>query len=282
MNIGGDAVALDFEGRPVLLKWHMLRRSPDDPPFSPSNFQVGLELGASMEVDIRLLADNNWICLHDAVLDHETSDTGPVAAVDIDAARRLRISGGDFPPPLLGDLTARLSMAYSGAQLQLDLKEGIGAISSDAIAGFASAVSPVAHHCLLSGDDWQAVEGLGAGVPHLRLGFDPHELARRTFVRAADVETFVAEVLEIAPTAQAFYLHHVFVTSALALGHNPIEQLKARGAFVDVWTLDPTTPDISQVLHACIAAGVDQITTNDPPGLAQVWRHAGLSRFGSS
>ncbi|MEX0697707.1 MAG: hypothetical protein WD099_09195 [Dongiaceae bacterium] len=268
-----DAVAIDAGGRRVLLKWHMLRRAPHDPPFSPENLKAGRALGASLEIDIHVLSDGAWVCLHDDMLDGETSGTGAVAAIDTPAAQRLRIAGTDYAPPLLAELTAALSSASPDVCLQIDLKEATAGITDRAIAAFRSAVAPVARHCLLSGTDWQAVQRLGANVPNLRLGFDPYDIAEgRTFVSASDFEAFVADVWRIAPDADAFYLYHAFVTAALAEGCNPIETLKADRAMIDVWTLDPTTPDVIEILVACIAAGADQITTNDPPGMARLWR----------
>jgi len=268
-----DAVALDHGGRRVLLKWHKLRRAPDHPPFSLDNLRVGVQLGASVEVDLRLLADNAWVCLHDDTLDRETDGAGPVRAIDTEAARTLRIAGADYPPPLLADLTAALADAAPGACLQFDLKQDAGEISDDAIAIFAEAVAAVARHCLLSGEDWQAVQRLGAGVAGLRLGYDPcRYIEQRSFARPSDIEGFVAEAARTAPEADAFYVHHGLVTTGLALGVNPIAALNRHGAFVDVWTLDPTTQDAARILADVVAAGADQITTNDPPGLARLWR----------
>ena len=268
-----DAIDIEAGGRLVLLKWHMLRREQRDPPFSPENLKVGLALGASMEIDIRLLADGAWVCLHDDILDEETNGTGPVSAIDTEAARQLRVAGADYAPPLLADIAAALPAASRGACLQIDLKEGTDGITDEAVASFASIVSPVAARCVLSGTDWPAVQRLGGGMADLRLGFDPYDLAEgRTFANASDFEAFVEDVWRIAPNADAFYLYHAFVTAALAKGYNPIKRLKAGGAFVDVWTLDPATPGVVEILQACIAAGADQITTNDPPALARLWR----------
>ncbi len=270
-----DPVAIDHGGRRVWLKWHMLRRAPSHPPFSPRNLRDGLALGASMEIDIRLMADHNWLCLHDPLLDRETDGAGPVAAIGAEAARRLRIAGADYPPPLLAELTAALAAAAPGACLQLDLKETAAAITAEAVASFARHVAPVARHCLLSGEDWQAVEKLAAGIPRLKRGLDPCAIAEtRSFARPADMQGFLSEVLATAPAADAFYLDHRFVAAGLALGVNPIEGLKTNGALVDVWTLDPTTPDVGRILATVIAAGADQITTNDPQGLAQIWSRA--------
>lgn len=273
-----DVVAIDHEGRRVLLKWHKLRRAPHHPPFSLDNLAAGLKLGASVEVDIRLLADNAWVCLHDDTLDRETDGTGPVRSADTEAVRRLRIAGADYPPPLLTELTAALTEAAPSARLQFDLKEDVGEITKAGVAAFAEAVTPVARHCLLSGEDWQAVRRLGAGVAGLRLGYDPcRDIETRTFARPSDISGFAAEALETAPKADAFYIHHGLVTAGLALGVNAIAALKTSGAFVDVWTLDPTTPEAARILADVVAAGANQITTNDPPGLARLWQERGAS-----
>jgi glycerophosphoryl diester phosphodiesterase len=273
MSPAEDGVAVEYNGRHVLLKWHKLRRKPDDPPFAPDNLKAGVALGASLEVDIRLLADDTWICLHDAVLDNETNGVGPVGAIDSEVARQLRIAKTDYAPPFLADVAAQLRAAGPGVCLQLDLKEGVGAISSRAIATFEAVVAPFARHCLLSGDDWEAVQKLGRRIIDLRLGFDPYELAAaRRLERRRDVEDFLSEVVAFAPTASAFYLYHGFVITALAVGCNPIEVLKASGAIVDAWTLDRDTPNIDEILAKCIEAGADQITTNDSLDIAKIWR----------
>ena len=121
---GDQGVAIDADGRRVLLKWHKLRRAAAEPPFAIANLPAGLALGASMEIDVRLMADGDWICLHDDVLDEETDGAGPVARLDTAAARSLHIAGANYPPPLLTDMTAVLAAApASDACLQLDLKE---------------------------------------------------------------------------------------------------------------------------------------------------------------
>ena len=267
-------VALDAASGRVRLKWHRLRRSAQEPPFAIANLRVGLALGASMEVDIRRLADDDWVCLHDDVLDRETDGAGPVSAVDAAAIRRLRIAGADFAPPLLSELAAALAAAPTATgSLQLDLKEPAETLSERAVANFAEIVGPVARQCLLTGYDWSAVQRLGAGVGGLRLGYDPLEAAEgRRLDTAERFSAFVDEVLATAPTAAAFYLYHRFATAALARGVDPVRRLQANGAMIDIWTLDPTTSEIDTILPAMVAAGADQITTNDPIGLAALWR----------
>jgi glycerophosphoryl diester phosphodiesterase len=276
-----EGVALESNGRRVLLKWHMLRRRAGEPPFSLQNLRAGLALGASMEIDIRLLSDGAWACLHDDVLDEETNGSGPVSAVDSEGTRRLRLTGADYSPPLLSDVASAARQAgRTNALLQLDLKDPASALTSRGVASFTELVEPIASDCILSGTDWQAVQRLAQAAPGLKVGYDPYDDAEgRDLSAAAGVRSFLEEVLAIGPVA-TFYLHHRFVTRALSLGVNPIEVLKANGATVDVWTLDPDTTGIELILPEVIAAGADQITTNDAVGMEEMWERLPLPLVG--
>ena len=268
----GTAIVVGSGGR-VLLKWHKLRRGAEDPPFSLENLRRGLFAGASLEIDTRALGDGDWVCLHDDTLDEETDGSGRVDAVDAEKISRLRIAGGDYPPPLLAAVAKELSATPpTGACLQIDLKQPREGISDRSAMRFAEIVGPVAERCLLSGTDWEAVVELGAAVPRLRLGFDPLNMAaRRTLDRREVITDFVEEILRTAPSAAMFYLNYHFVVAALDRGINPIARLHEAGAKVDVWTLDPTTPGLGDLLPLIVDAGADQITSNDPFGLARSW-----------
>jgi len=268
---GGISIAV--EGRRVLLKWHKLRRRRQDPPFSLANLRAGLAAGASLEIDIRALADGEWVVLHDEILDRETDGQGRVAEADAATIRRLRIAGTDCAPPLLADMARKLAATHdTGACLQLDLKEGSETLSTTAVEAFAAAIAPVAQRCLLSGSRWDAVERLGAPVPSLRLGFDPLRLAEgRELAGRESIAAFVEEAAAAAPAAACFYLHYRLILGALAKGVNPVTRLKESGASVDAWTVDPTMPGICEVLPALLASGIDQITTNDPVAMVGLW-----------
>ena len=265
--------SIEHGGRRVLLKWHKLCQRAEDTPFSMANLRAGLAAGASLEVDIQALADDAWVCLHGDALEEETTGHGPVKAAETATIRSLSMLGGDYSPPFLADMALGVAAAPTARGcLQLDLKESAAGLSPAAIKHFATMITPVASGCLLSGTDWEAVCVLAASVPALRLGFDPLELAeRRTFDDPGEIAAFAEEVAAIAPAAAVFYLNYQFVLRALDLGVNPLEPLKRNGAMVDVWTLDPTTPEIGGVLTRVIDAGADQITTNDPIGMARLW-----------
>jgi len=266
------ATSLDHKGRSIRLKWHQLRQKPDDPPFSPANLRAGLAVGASLEVDLQPLADGEWVCLHDAELAGETDGTGPVARLRADEARQLRIKTGDFAPMLLSDLVSALEGSRPGACLQIDLKAEPGAVTKQAAARFAALVDPVARHCLLSGPDWAAVTNLGASVAGLRLGYDPSDLlAELAPFGRSEIEATLKGVRRDTPGAAAYYLSHEIVAAAMKAGINPVGALQDRGAMLDVWTLDPTTPYCPERLAMAAEAGADQITTNDPDGIAAIW-----------
>lgn len=268
------ATAIRRGTRSVRLKWHKLRRAAAEPPFSLANLAVGLAAGASVEIDLRRLADDAWVMLHDDVLDKETTGKGPVSALDSAGARAIRIAGATYAPPLLSDLaeTVRGVAVHPDAVLQIDLKEPASGLTDRAIASFAEVIRPIAGFCVLSSGEWPAVTRLGAAVPGLRLGFDPVDMAQgRDLDDPPALRRFLDEVLSTAPGASIFYLWHRFVSAAFALDIDPIGVLQDSGALIDVWTLDPTTPFIDRILVEMVEAGADQITTNDPDGIARIW-----------
>jgi glycerophosphoryl diester phosphodiesterase len=62
------------------------------------------------------------------------------------------------------------------------------------------------------------------------------------------------------------------VLDCLARRQHPIAPLRAAGKRVDCWTLDADHDRVLEKLETLIAAGADQITTNEPERLAQLWR----------
>jgi len=269
-----DAIAIEDRGRRILLKWHKLRRQAGEPPFNPENLRAGLRAGASLEVDIQVLADDEWVCLHDDLLDFETNGHGRVAEASSSDVSRLRIADANYAPPPLPEVANEAAAAGpSQAVLQFDLKASRDRLSEKAVTRFTNLVRPIASRCILSGSDWEAVQKLGSALPSLALGFDPLDLDA-SFTDAAGAEAFVSHVAEIATGARTFYLDRALVARALSFAVNPISELKrlCAGATVDVWTLDPETPGVKRTLHLAVSAGADQITTNAPRDLAEVWQ----------
>ncbi|MGH6917735.1 MAG: glycerophosphodiester phosphodiesterase [Geminicoccaceae bacterium] len=254
--------------RTVRLKWHKLRRKPEDPPFMRANLCAGLAAGASLEVDLRRLACGRFVCLHEADLEGETTGEGPVAAVDAAAMARLEMRHAAGERPLLLDElvdAVRAGPCAPGALVQLDLKATAAEIDG-ARATLAAALGGITHHFILSGCDWDAVRRLGGGLPGLALGYDPYDDA------GDDPAQAMRAIRERAPEADTVYLHRDLMRAAHEHGDPLVARLRAHGHRVDCWTIDHGQPTAIADLRAAIAAGCDQITTNS----AASWAAAGL------
>jgi glycerophosphoryl diester phosphodiesterase len=272
-------VALRHAGHTVRLKWHQLRRAGTDPAHDRGNLRLGIERGASLEVDLVATRDGHFVCLHDDDLACETTGQGPVQAQDRASVERLRQRAADgrvltTPPLFLDEVTAALAGAPAGwpGRLQLDLKQPLELIDRRTVERFGALVAPVARHLMLGGTQWRAVSRLGTEVPGLRLGFDPldiHEAAPPE--SAAEFAALGAYMLAHAPDAAIYYLHIPLVLRGLELGVDLIAMAKAHGAEVDAWRLEPEDDQAVARLARLIEAGVDQITTDSPEALAGLW-----------
>lgn len=256
-----------YGGRDIRLKWHQLRQAAEDPPFLRRNLRAGLAAGASIEVDIRMLACGNFVCLHEPGLEAETTGRGPVAAADAAAIRRLQMQGSGEPPLLLDELIGleRSGPTRAGARLQLDL---CSAVEPGAEAALAEALGGDGAGFILSGYDWHTVARLGASVAGLALGYDPTEDA------AAGDADVLSLVRETAPEADTIYLHRGLVSGAVAGGNSLVRRLQASGHRVDCWTIDFGLPDAMRIFRDAAAAGCDEVTTNTPAAWAQVFSAA--------
>jgi glycerophosphoryl diester phosphodiesterase len=273
-------VALRAGERRVWLKWHQLRRRRTDPAHDRRNLRLGIARGASLEVDIVLTRDGHFVCLHDAELAAETTGEGLVHEHNRAAIERLRQRAGDrrplaAPPLFLDEVVDALGAAPAGwpGRLQLDLKPPPIPFTAAVVERFALLVTPVARHLTLGSTRWAPLLRLGRAVPGLRLGFDPldiHEAAPPA--SAAEFAALGAYTLAHAPEAAIFYFHIPLVLRGLEAGVDLIALAKARGAEVDAWRLEPEDERAEATLARVIAAGVDQITTDSPEALEQLWQ----------
>ena len=251
---------LRLSGCAVRLKWHRLRRRPEDPPYSRRNLAAGLNVGASLEVDIRRLACGRFVCLHEPNLESETTGRGRIADAGAEDVRKFEMRGGGAPL-LLDELAGLVRAAgnHPSAMVQLDLMAaGTRGIDGDAASAFAAALAGLGARFILSGEDWQAVTRLGGGVDGLALGYDPMKDAGAD----ADADRVERIVREIAPDAHTLYLHRECVRASQARGDGLVKRLKARGHRIDCWTIDLGEAGAVADLRAAVASGCDAITTN--------------------
>lgn len=286
----------------VRLKWHKLRYRADDPPFQRHNLVAALAAGVPCEVDLRFTADHHALCIHDAVLDHETTLTGPVAAAlraDIEAGRQRANRGHplDTPPLFLDEVAAAVRQhgSVGPGLVQLDVKTPVAELHPEALARFGALLGPDAPAFIASGYQWDLIERLTAAAPGLRAGFDPLALYRQPqSMPAGQLRALAERTRAEAPDAEIYYLEANLVLAGLDRGVDLVELVAADrpGVLVDAWTVDPTRPRLAALLARLVGAGVGQITTNDPATLAPLvaeaalpprsgrWRRSGFGRKG--
>ncbi|WP_342363886.1 glycerophosphodiester phosphodiesterase [Terrarubrum flagellatum] len=250
----------------------MLRRRSGDPPFLRDNLKAALQEGAACEVDLVMTADGHAVCLHDLMLDRETTGTGPVSEATRAQIERLRMRGLDgaplpYAPLFLDEIAATVEAlgARAPAIVQLDIKSPWSDITGDALNRFSATLGATAPAFIAGGGDWSIIEELAAAVPGLHKGFDPllhyprHcDLSESAF-RSLGEFTFTT-----APDASIFYLEAKLVLAGLAKEVNLVEMVTRNGAMVDAWTIDANRPHLRDDLRRLIEAGCGQITSNDP------------------
>jgi glycerophosphoryl diester phosphodiesterase len=288
----------------LLLIHHMANREHNHPPGSLPALLSCLEAGPrAVEIDISCLADGQFALLHGPLLEHETTGSGTVGAQTSEQIRQLRyIHQGkptDVPVRLLPEALELLAQHPGPVELQLDLKPDVYA-PEDVLSRLAASLQPVKERVrVTSPSDW-ALRRLHAYDPDLLLGFDPllyleadlgqqrepgvppfrqgaygywddHPLASRRWGSTAEYLAARAEALAAqVPDSLIWYIHAWLLDKALEDGFDWIAYLHAQGARVDAWTLDAHRPVHVALARRLIAQGVDRITTNNAPALAQV------------
>jgi hypothetical protein len=112
------------------------------------------------------------------------------------------------------------------------------------------------------------------GIPPFRQGaygyWDDHPLASRRWGSAAEYLAARAESLYAqVPPGMIWYIHAGLLGKALDDGFDWIAYLHAHDAQVDAWTLDSHRPEHMALARRLITHGLDRITTNHAPALAQ-------------
>lgn len=276
MTDSADAVAVTRSGHRTFFKWHRGRRYAADPVFLGSRIVEGMRLGASVEVDLLVHHGDGFAVLHDLVLDAETTGSGPVREHSAAELRSLFIRDNDGAPTservmLLDDLVALLlaSGMHSGALLQLDYKEDQPSLGGEAIENFATAIAPLSRHLILSSPDVEAVRRLSAAVPGIRIGYDPcygEALARLEATK--DFRAFLADSLSAIPGAEVIYLAYPLLLEAADHGFDIVAAYHEKNRRVDAYTVETVDKQSIVLVERLLALCVDQITTDDPQGLA--------------
>ncbi|WDR03296.1 glycerophosphodiester phosphodiesterase [Devosia algicola] len=271
-----NPVSIKRNDHTTWLKWHRGRKAAGDANFTGARILEGMRLGASVEVDLVVHGDRGYAVLHDLSLERETTGDGVTAERSAAYIRELYLRDNDGNPlaervMLLEDLCALLATGevHENAVLQLDYKQDVAALDSSSIASFKASVTPVARHMLLSSGDAAAVQLLSADVPALRIGHDPcHDGALDRLKLSRNFPQFIADAIAASPRAEILYLHYRLVLEAAAAGFDLVAASHNGDRRVDAYTIKVPAPDTLADIMGLLDLKVDQITTDDPEGLA--------------
>lgn len=272
-------IFIDRDGHRTWLKWHRGRRRATDPVFTGERIIEAMRLGASIEVDLVIHADNGCAVLHDMTLERETTGTGRVRDTSAAALRELHLRDNHGQPiaakvMLLEDLCAMFTreLIHQDASLQLDFKEDRHALTPQVIASFGASVVPIASSVILSGGDFDAIATLAEAAPDLKTGYDPCGDDTLAKLQAnGNYLGFIEQALAAAPDARMIYLDYEIVLAAEEAGIDIIAPAHAAGRRVDAWTINGITAQSIAQIERLLRLKVDQITTDDPEGLAEVF-----------
>lgn len=273
-------ISVTRNGHRTFFKWHRARRRLSDPVFTGRRIIEGMQAGASVEVDLVVHADNGFAVLHNLSLERETTGQGLVRETPAAVLRQLNLRDNDGQPiadkvMLLEDLAALIARdgAHPDGLLQLDYKEDAAALNPDAIRNFAEALRPVAGHFILSSGDADSVRMLSAAVPGLHIGYDPcHKGAIERLMQSRDYAAFVREAVAASPRSELDYLAYELVLEADRDGFDLIGAFHAHGRRIDAYTIRRVDAETLPIVERLLELKADQITTDDPEGMATALR----------
>lgn len=271
-----DPLYIERGGHRTWLKWHRGRRRASDPVFTGARILEAMRLGASVEVDLVIHGDHGCAILHNFSLEKETTGTGLVRETSAATLRQLHLRDNDGAPlaervMLLEDLCFLLAKTppHPDALLQLDFKEELAALDPLTVENVAASIAPVASSLILSGGDFNAISLLANASQMLKIGYDPCYGDSLERLRATkDYKSFISDALRTAPNAEMIYLHHQIVLAADEAGFDLIGAVHAAGRRVDAWTINTVNSTTISQVNRLLQLEVDQITTDDPEGLA--------------
>lgn len=293
---------MDFPIRPPVIVHHMAALDGGMfPPNSLEGIAASLEAGAAIiEVDIVALAADDYLLVHDAQLERETSGAGAVAECSVTQARDLRIRSGDittrYHVPILSEVVTL--MRGTSTRLQLDFKNVIPFADDEPLERLVRLIEPLGSGVIVSsGADWQ-LRRLRKIAPELDLGFDvqfyidwqapeqtrhpqvyprqrgvygyydDHPLATQRIRSTADyLADRCGALMGLVPKVSTFYIDHRLLAQSLDDGFNWASALHEAGIMLDAWTLDVGKPVSEANAKRLLAAGVDLFTSNTPLAL---------------
>ena len=285
IDLPGEGLGLTHQGHFTRLKWHQLRRKMKDPLFSAETMQLGFQLGASMELDLRVRKDGGFVVLHDADLVGETSGHGKI--VDQDVSDLTNITMADSNRKVLTSevLAGILHIGHPDALLQFDMQDSLAEIGDRGIDHLARVFGETAPTSfIISGACLDLIAMARDKLPEWRRGIDPTEKLVDKFRQAglAAVERDLLLDLRGPTDPDTVYLAWQLVLAAHDGGLDLIGLCKAEGRKVDAWTYNLKAPAIGfsdqelKDFSTLMSLKPDQITTDEALATETAWLQISL------
>ncbi len=291
---------------------HMAAPHKHYPPNSLEAIQNCLEMGAAfIEVDITALGADDYLLVHDAELEAETTGRGLVSESTVAQIQPLYSKSPRtneataFHPALLSSVVNLFGQYPNQTRLQVDFKNVLPMLDEEPLRRLIRLIEPLQERVIVStGADWQ-LRRLRKFAPWLDLGFDvhfyidwrdpsepvdprvppfklgaygyrdDHILGTQRIWSTAD---YLAERCEYLTTLvsgiSTFYIEHKLLVQSLDDGFNWAETLHSYGIKLDTWTVDAHNPVAVANARRLLVAGVDLFTTNTPYEMAQILQTA--------
>jgi glycerophosphoryl diester phosphodiesterase len=239
----------------------------------------GFELGASMELDLRIRGDGGFVVLHDEALEGETTGQGLIREAASVSIRQVTIRDGGHVPILSEDLANMLETAHRQALLQFDMKDRLDVIGERGLAHLKEHFSAAGPSIIVSGADLALVLAVKKQIPTLSRGIDPTdklvEIYRHQGLKAVEAE-LKSDLL--GPTEpDTVYLAWQLVLKAAGDGLDLVGLAHDEGKRVDAWTYNMKAPGAgfssleAREFCALMALLPDQITTDEAPATERAW-----------
>lgn len=160
------------------------------PPNSLETIQASLDAGADcIEIDIMALANDDYLLVHDAELQVETTGKGGVGDCTLEQAQSLYFKKSynkqKYRVPLLSQVIALFKNADSPTRLQIDFKNFFPLLSDEPLERLLRLIDPIRERVLIgSPADWQLRKLQRIAGNSLNIGFDiQFHLDYRSFMK---------------------------------------------------------------------------------------------------
>ncbi|MFL1460928.1 glycerophosphodiester phosphodiesterase [Roseococcus sp. DSY-14] len=202
-----------------------------------------------VELDIHASRDGEPVVMHDGTLNRTTDATGPVAALDWEALRRVRVkgAGGEAMPHLRE--AARLILG-GGKLLRLEVKRALNGVPYPGLMQAAAhAVPDRARTVIMSFSPAVVAEAAALG------GW------RETVLLVEDLVVPAMRAADLVAACRACGATELGVSIAV-LREEVAQEVKAAGLRLSVWAANHA-PSLRRALDPALA--LDAVATDDPP-----------------